>query len=85
MVGDKRKGLLQRQARRSTQFLPAHFGQGADVFIAQAAHAKNSFGRFAHADEPRGAVGAGREMSRRHVGDAVAVIFISRAKGHVPA
>ena len=85
MVGHDGKRLHQVKAGGSAQFLPRHFGQGADVFIAQAAHAEHGFGGFAHAHQPGRAFGTAGEVQRRHFCDAVAVVFIRRAKGYIPA
>ena len=85
VVGHKREGLHQIKPGGFAQFFAAHFGQGADVFIPQPADAEHGVGRFAHAHEPRGAVGAGRKMHRRHFGNAVAVVFVGCAQGHVAA
>ena len=83
--GHQRKGLHQVKARRFAQFLPGHFGQSADILVPQAAHAEHAGRVLAHADQPPGAVNAGGEMRRRHLGDAVAVVFVGGAQRHVPA
>ena len=83
--GDQGKGLHQVKAGGIAQFFPAHFGHSADVFIPQAAHAEDPGGVFPHAHQAGGAVGAGREMHRRHLADAVAVVLVGSAQGHIPA
>ena len=85
VVGHEREGLHEVKPSRFAQFPTAHFGQSADVFIPQPADAEHGVGRFAHPHKPRGAVGAGRKVYRRHFADAVAVVFVRRAQGHVAA
>ena len=48
VVGHEREGLHEVKPSRFAQFLTAHFGQSADVFIPQPADAEHGVGRFAH-------------------------------------
>ena len=85
VIGHQPKRLLQRQARAFTQLFPAHFGQLADIFIPQPAHAQHTPGLFAHAHKALCAFHAAGKMQRCHFGDAMPVIFIGSAQGYIAA
>ena len=85
--GHQRKGLLTpgRQAQVFQQLRPAQGGQRAQVFVSQAAQLVDGLGGFTHADDPGRVFIAAGEVQRRDLGDAVAVVLVRRAQGHIAA